>query len=132
MENKYIWIQQKLKKHPKINIKYDVVVEKVIGQENPASVTGIVLKNVKTDKTEELKIEGLFVAIGHKPNTEIFRNQLELDKNGYIITKPDSCSTNIKGVFAAGDVKDPEFRQAIIAAGSGAMAAIEATRWLGR
>jgi thioredoxin reductase (NADPH) len=125
-------LQEKLKKHPKINIKFDVVVEKVIGQENPNSVTGLILKNVKTDKTEEIKVDGLFVAIGHRPNTEIFRNQLDLDKNGYIITKPDSCATNVDGVFAAGDVKDPEFRQAIIAAGSGAMAAIEATRWLGR
>ena len=125
-------LQEKLKKHPKINIKFDVVVEKVIGKENPNSVTGLILKNVKTDKTEEIKVDGLFVAIGHRPNTEIFRNQLDLDKNGYIITKPDSCATNVDGVFAAGDVKDPEFRQAIIAAGSGAMAAIEATRWLGR
>ena len=125
-------LQEKLKKHPKINIKFNVVVEKVIGQENPYSVTGLILKNVKTDKTEEIKVDGLFVAIGHRPNTEIFRNQLDLDKNGYIITKPDSCATNVDGVFAAGDVKDPEFRQAIIAAGSGAMAAIEATRWLGR
>ncbi len=125
-------LQEKLKKHPKINIKFNVVVEKVIGQENPNSVTGLILKNVKTDKTEEIKVDGLFVAIGHRPNTEIFRNQLDLDKNGYIITKPDSCATNVDGVFAAGDVKDPEFRQAIIAAGSGAMAAIEATRWLGR
>lgn len=125
-------LQEKLKKHPKINIKFDVVVEKVIGLENPNSVTGLILKNVKTDKTEEIKVDGLFVAIGHRPNTEIFRNQLDLDKNGYIITKPDSCATNVDGVFAAGDVKDPEFRQAIIAAGSGAMAAIEVTRWLGR
>ena len=125
-------LQQKLKRHPKINIKFEVVIEKVIGKENPNSVTGIILKNVKTDKTEEIKIDGLFVAIGHRPNTEIFRNQLALDKNGYIITQPNSCATNIDGVFAAGDVKDPEFRQAIIAAGSGAMAAIETTRWLGK
>lgn len=123
-------LQSKIKNHPKINILYNYTVEEIIGNENPILIEGLKLKNVKTDKTEILKIDGIFVAIGHTPNTEAFKNQIDLDSHGYIKTKPDSCATNIEGVFAAGDVKDSKYRQAIIAAGSGAMAAIEATRWL--
>lgn len=125
-------LQNKLKNNPQINIKYDCVVEEILGNDTPLGVTGVRLKNVKTDKLEILKVDGIFVAIGHKPNTEIFARQLKLDDSGYIKTKPDSCATNIDGVFAAGDVKDPEYRQAVIAAGSGAMAAIEAGRFLSK
>lgn len=123
-------IQEKLKHHPKINIKYDVTVEKFIGEGK--NLKGIKIKNVKNDKEEIIKLDGVFIAIGHKPNTEFLRGEINLDTDGYIITQPDSCQTNIEGVFACGDVKDPKFRQAIIAAGSGAMAAMEASRWLGK
>ena len=122
--------QEKIKQHPKISVKYDVTVEKFIGEDK--NLKGIKIKNVKNDKEELIKIDGVFIAIGHKPNTEFLRGEINLDKDGYIITQPNSCKTNIEGVFACGDVKDPKFRQAVIAAGSGAMAAIEATRWLGQ
>ena len=111
-------------------MKYDVTVEKFIGEEQ--NLKAIKIKNVKNDKEEIIKIDGVFIAIGHKPNTEFLRGEINLDEDGYIITHPDSCKTNIEGVFACGDVKDPKFRQAVIAAGSGAMAAIEAARWLGQ
>lgn len=120
--------QEKIKQHPKINIKYNATIEKFIGEDK--NLKAIKIKNVQNDKEEIIKIDGVFIAIGHKPNTEFLRGEINLDDSGYIITKPDSCQTNIEGVFACGDVKDPKFRQAIIAAGSGAMAAIEASRWL--
>ncbi len=123
-------LQDKLSANPKINFKYNCVVEEILGQDEPISLTGLKLKNIKTDKNEILNIDGAFVAIGHIPNTAVFRHQLELDNKGYIKTLPDSCATSVKGIFAAGDVKDPLFRQAIIAAGSGAQAAIEAGRFL--
>lgn len=123
-------VQEKIKQNPKISVKYDVTVEKFIGEEK--NLKAIKIKNVKNDKEEIIKLDGVFIAIGHKPNTEFLRGEINLDDNGYIITQPDSCKTNIEGVFACGDVKDPKFRQAIIAAGSGAMAAIEANRWLGQ
>ena len=125
-------LQNKLKNNPQINIKYNSVVEEILGTDMPRNVEGIRLKDVKTDKTEVLKVDGVFVAIGHKPNTEIFARQLNLDDAGYIKTRPKSCATSIEGVFAAGDVQDPEYRQAVIAAGSGAMAAIEAGRFLSK
>lgn len=123
-------LQQRLSKHPQITIKYDTVVEEFIGNETPPQLTAIRTKNVKSDKTETLKIDGVFIAIGHRPNTDVFQNNLDIDQYGYIKTKPDSCATSVSGIFAAGDVQNPEFRQAIIAAGSGAKAALEATRWL--
>ena len=122
--------QEKIKQNLKISIKYDVTVEKFIGEKQ--NLKAIKIKNVKNDKEEIIKVDGVFVAIGHKPNTEFLRGEINLDNDGYIITQPNSCKTNIEGVFACGDVKDPKFRQAVIAAGSGAMAAIEASRWLGR
>ena len=125
-------LQNKLLHNPQIHIKYNCTIEEFIGPENPPKIEAIKLKNVRTDKTEIFKTDGVFLAIGHQPNTSIFQNQLELDKNGYINTKPGSTQTNIEGIFAAGDVKNPEFRQAIIAAGSGAMAAMEAGRWLSK
>ena len=125
-------LQEKLFNNPQISVKYDCTVEDFVGLDNPSRLEGIRLKNVKTDKTEILKVDGVFVAIGHKPNTDIFKNQLDLDENGYIKTIPGTTQTNIEGVFAAGDVQSPEFRQAVIAAGSGAMAALEAVRFLSR
>ena len=123
-------MQQRVFNNPKIAIEWNSVVEEIIGTETPKAVTGLRLKNIKDDSTKELKIDGIFIAIGHHPNTEIFQNHLELDNNGYIITRPGTCQTGIEGVFAAGDVKAPEFRQAVIAAGSGCIAALEAERWL--
>ncbi len=102
----------------------------VIGNKDPKNVTGLKIKNVKSNKVEELKIDGLFIAIGHDPATQLFKDQLKMDKEGYLITKPDSTQTNVPGVFAAGDVKDKVFRQAVTAAGMGCMAALEAEKHL--
>ena len=114
----------------KIEIIWDSVVEEVIGDKEPKNVTGLKIKNIKTNKIEELKIDGLFIAIGHDPATQLFKNKLDMDKEGYLITKPDSTQTNIPGVFAAGDVKDKIFRQAVTAAGMGCMSALEAEKYL--
>ncbi len=123
-------LQSKLMANKKIEIIWDNVVEEVIGDKDPKNVKGLKIKNVKTNKVEELKIDGLFVAIGHDPATQLFKNQLDMDKEGYLITKTDSTQTNIPGVFAAGDVKDKIFRQAVTAAGMGCMAALEAEKHL--
>ena len=123
-------LQERLFENPKINVEWDSVVEEVVGTENPLSVTGLKIKNVKTDQSKLLKVDGVFIAIGHHPNTELFRDSLKLDKDGYIITEPNSGKTNIEGVFAAGDVKDPYYRQAVIAAASGCIAALEAEKYL--
>ena len=123
-------LQAKLKTNKKIEIIWDSVVEDVLGEKNPKSVKGIKIKNVKTNKVSELKIDGLFIAIGHDPATSLFKGQLNMDKEGYIVTKPDSTVTNVPGVFAAGDVKDKIFRQAVTAAGMGCMAALEAEKHL--
>ena len=123
-------LQEKLKANKKIQIIWDSVVEEVLGTNEPKGVSGIKIKNVKTNKTSELKVDGLFIAIGHDPATSLFKDQLKMDKEGYLITKPDSTITNIPGVFAAGDVKDKIFRQAVTAAGMGCMAALEAEKHL--
>ena len=123
-------LQEKLKANKKIQIIWDSVVEEVMGTNKPKGVNGIKLKNVKTNKTSVLKVDGLFIAIGHDPATALFKDQLKMDKEGYLITKPDSTITNIPGVFAAGDVKDKIFRQAVTAAGMGCMAALEAEKHL--
>ncbi len=123
-------LQAKLKANKKIEIIWDSVVEDVLGEKNPKSVKAIKIKNIKTNKTSELKVDGLFVAIGHDPATSLFKGQLNMDKEGYIVTQPDSTVTNIPGVFAAGDVKDKIFRQAVTAAGMGCMAALEAEKHL--
>ncbi|HMW00327.1 MAG TPA: thioredoxin-disulfide reductase [Acidobacteriota bacterium] len=115
--------------NPKIEYKWDSVVDGVLGTRE-TGVSGLRLRNVKTDELEEFPCEGLFVAIGHQPNTALFTGQLDLDPQGYILTKPGSTYTSVEGVFAAGDVQDFTFRQAVTAAGSGCMAAIEAERWL--
>tara|TARA_B100000700_G_scaffold135801_1_gene151731 strand:+ start:2763 stop:3680 length:918 start_codon:yes stop_codon:yes gene_type:complete len=123
-------LQAKLKANKKIEIIWDSVVEDVLGDKNPKSVKGIKIKNMKTNKISELKVDGLFIAIGHDPATSLFKGQLNMDKEGYIVTKPDSTITNVPGVFAAGDVKDKIFRQAVTAAGMGCMAALEAEKHL--
>ena len=123
-------LQKKLMENKKIEIVWDSIVEDVLGDSEPKNVKGIKIKNLKTDKTEEVKLDGLFIAIGHDPATQLFKDQLEMDKEGYLITKPDSTETNIPGVYAAGDVKDKTFRQAVTAAGMGCMAALEAEKFL--
>ena len=123
-------LQAKLKANKKIEIIWDSVVEDVVGEKNPKSVKAIKIKNVKTNKVTELKVDGLFIAIGHDPATSLFKDQLNMDKEGYIVTKPDSTVTNVPGVFAAGDVKDKVFRQAVTAAGMGCMAALEVEKFL--
>ena len=111
--------------HRKLNWSTDV-----IGDKEPKNVKGIKVKNVKTNKIEEIKVDGLFVAIGHDPATSLFKDQIKLDNEWYLITKPDSTETNVPGVYAAGDVKDKTFRQAVTAAGMGCMAALEAEKHL--
>lgn len=101
-----------------------------MGDDNPPSVTGAKFRNVKTDEITEMTLDGVFVAIGHNPATEIFKGHLKLDDEGYVLTKPDSTATDIPGVFAAGDVKDKIFRQAVTAAGMGCMAALEAEKFV--
>ena len=123
-------LQKKLMENEKIEIIWDSVVEEVIGDDNPKNVKGLKIKNVKTNKVDDLKLDGLFIAIGHDPATQLFKDQLKMDKEGYLVTKPDSTETNIPGVFAAGDVKDKIFRQAVTAAGMGCMAALEAEKHL--
>jgi len=122
-------MQQRVFENRKITVFWNNVVDEIIGNDNPLEVTGIRIRNVKSDKRKYLDIAGVFVAIGHHPNTELFRRYLQLDSGGYIVTKAHSCATDIKGVFAAGDVCNP-YRQAIIAAGCGAKAALEAIHCL--
>ncbi len=122
--------EQRLFNHPKIEVVWDSVVYEILGTEDPPGVTGVRLRNVKTDAVQVLKTDGVFVAIGHSPATQLFAGQLAMDDGGYLITAPDSTATDIPGVFAAGDVKDKVFRQAVTAAGMGCMAALEAERFL--
>jgi thioredoxin reductase (NADPH) len=121
-------MQDRALANPKIEFKWNSAVSDVMGN---GSVQAIRLQDTVTGVESDLEIDGLFVAIGHDPNTELFRGQLDLDENGYIITAPDSTRASVEGVFAAGDVQDHVFRQAVTASGSGCMAAIEAERWLG-
>jgi len=122
-------MQERTAKNPKLNFIMDSVVTDV-RDVSAGKVTGLVLKNVKTGNFSEFKCDGLFVAIGHEPNTAIFNGQLEMDERGFLITRPDSTRTNIEGVFAAGDVADPIYRQAVTAVGRGCMASIDAERFL--
>jgi thioredoxin reductase (NADPH) len=123
-------LQEKLKANKKIEIIWDSAVEEVLGSSDPKGVNAIKIKNLKTNAITELKVDGLFIAIGHDPATSLFKDQLNMDKEGYLITKPDSTETNIPGVFAAGDVKDKIFRQAVTAAGMGCMSALEAEKYI--
>jgi thioredoxin reductase (NADPH) len=121
-------MQDRLFSNPKIEVIWDSAIEEVLG--DGTGVTGAKIRNVSTNKVTELKAHGIFVAIGHKPATELFKGQVDIDADGYIVTKPDSTATNIPGVFAAGDVKDKVFRQAVTAAGMGCMAALEADKYI--
>jgi len=123
-------MQERLFKNPKIEVVWDSVVDEVLGPKDPKTVTGVRLKNIKTGGVTERRVDGVFVAIGHAPATELFKGQLDMKPSGYLITKSDSTATSVPGVFAAGDVKDDTFRQAVTAAGMGCMAALEAERYL--
>jgi thioredoxin reductase (NADPH) len=120
-------MQHRVTNTPNIELKYNHEIDEVIGDQ---VVEGLRIFNNQTGEKEEIKITGLFIAIGHKPNTEIFKGQLEMDEDGYLITKGKSTKTNIPGVFASGDVQDKEYRQAVTAAGTGCMAALDAERYL--
>ncbi len=122
--------QNRIERHPKIRILWNSVIADVIGGGDPKAVSAVRVKDVSTGNFSNIPAEGLFVAIGHSPATEVFRGQLDMDNDGYIRTAPDSTRTSIPGVFAAGDVKDRIFRQAVTAAGMGCMAALEAERFL--
>jgi thioredoxin reductase (NADPH) len=123
-------LQDRLFRNPKIEIIWNSVVDEILGQEHPLAVTGLRLRNVRTGGVSELPIDGVFIAIGHDPATGLVKGQLEMDREGYVITAPDSTVTSRPGVFAAGDVQDKIFRQAVTAAGSGCMAALEAEKFL--
>jgi thioredoxin reductase (NADPH) len=123
-------MQARLLKHPKIEVVWNSAVDEVLGAGTPPAVTGLKLKNLVSGVTSQIDIDGLFVAIGHVPATEVFKGQVDMDGEGYILTKPDSTATNIPGVYAAGDVKDKVFRQAVTAAGMGCMAALEAEKFI--
>ena len=123
-------LQNRLFANPKINVEWNSIVDEFLGSDSPKSLTGLKLKNLKTGTTKELKVDGAFIAIGHHPNSELFKTWLKTNTEGYLITPPNSCKTQIEGVFAAGDVQDPYFRQAIVAASSGCIAALEAEKYL--
>ena len=123
-------LQDRVLNNKKIVVEWNSVVEEILGQDEPKKVTGIKIKNVETDSVKEIALDGVFVAVGHKPNTDIFKGNLVLDSKGYIVTHENSSITDVEGVFAAGDVKDPKYKQAVISAGSGAMAAMDAVEFL--
>ncbi len=122
-------MQDRAMKNPKIEFVWDSVVEDIHGTKE-SGVEAVTLRNVKTGETTRVEVDGVFMAIGHEPNTKLFRGKLEMDERGYILTRPRSTETNVPGVFAAGDVQDPVYRQAITAAGTGCMAAMDAERFL--
>ena len=124
-------LQERLLRHEKIEVLWDHVLEEVLGDDQPPGVTGARVRNVKTDALSDLAVDGVFVAIGHVPQTELFKGKLAMDDEGYLLTTPDSTATEIPGVFAAGDVQDKIYRQAVTAAGTGCMAALEVERYLG-
>jgi len=122
-------MQDRAFKNEKVEFIWNSVIEEILGEKG-AGVTGVKIKNIETNKITEMKIDGVFIAIGHIPNTKIFGGQIETDENGYIVTKEGTSETNVPGVFAAGDVQDTRYKQAITAAGSGCMAAIDAEKFL--
>ena len=123
-------LQDRLFKHPKIEVIWDSVLEDVTGAENPLKVSGVKLKNIKTGAITERKVDGVFIAIGHQPASELFTGQVQMKPSGYIVTTGNSTATSVPGVFAAGDVTDDIYRQAVTAAGQGCMAALEAEKFL--
>lgn len=122
--------QERLFSNPKIRVVWDSAIDEIMGTESPKSVTEVRLLNVKTNETQTVDVDGVFIAIGHTPMSDIFKGQIELDSEGYILVKKGATGTNINGVFAAGDVQDKVFRQAVTAAGQGCMAALEVERFL--
>ena len=122
--------QDRLFAHPRVEVRWNAVVDEILGEGQPPGVTGIRLADVKSGEKSVLPVEGVFVAIGHTPNTDLFKGKVGIDGEGYILTNPGSATTNIPGVFAAGDVQDKIYRQAVTAAGTGCMAALEAERFL--
>ncbi|MBQ4875027.1 MAG: thioredoxin-disulfide reductase [Rickettsiaceae bacterium H1] len=123
-------LQDRLFKNNKVEVLWNHVLHEILGDDEPKKVTRVLLKSIIDNKVREINISGIFIAIGHKPNTGIFHKLIEMDNGGYIITKPDSTATNIPGVYAAGDVQDKIYRQAVTAAGTGCMAALEAQKFL--
>jgi thioredoxin reductase (NADPH) len=123
-------LQRRLFEHPKIRVMWNSIVEEIVGGGTPPVVTGVRVSDRETGAETLLPVDGVFVAIGHTPNTAIFRGQVDLDGEGYILTQPGTTRTNVPGIFAAGDVQDKIFRQAVTAAGTGCMAALEAEKWL--
>jgi thioredoxin reductase (NADPH) len=123
-------LQTRLFNNPKIKVVWDSAVDEILGGGDPPGVNGVRLRHVKSGALSELPVDGVFVAIGHTPATELFRGKLDMDAEGYIKTAPDSTATNVPGVFAAGDVKDKIFRQAVTAAGMGCMGALEAEKFI--
>jgi thioredoxin reductase (NADPH) len=124
-------LQDRLFANPKISVIWDHAVDEVLGGGAPAVVTGARLRNVKTGAAQEISVDGVFIAIGHSPTTAVFAGQVQTDAEGYIVTKPGTTETSLPGVFAAGDVQDKIFRQAVTAAGTGCMAALEVEKFLG-
>ncbi len=122
--------QDRLFANPKVSVRWDSAIDEILGGGTPPGVTGLRLKNLKSGELSELSVDGVFIAIGHSPNTELFKGQVVIDSEGYVVTTPGATSTNIPGVFAAGDVQDKTYRQAVTAAGTGCMAALEAERFL--
>ena len=123
-------LQQRLEANAKIRVIWDTVLEEVTGTDKPLTVNGLKLRNVKSQAASTLAVDGVFIAIGHTPTTEIFRGQVECDAEGYVLTRPGTTRTSVPGVFAAGDVQDKIWRQAVTAAGTGCMAALEVEKWL--
>jgi thioredoxin reductase (NADPH) len=123
-------LQERLFANDRITVAWDHVLDEVLGQDQPPAVTGIRIRHVTSGAVREHPVEGVFIAIGHDPATQLVRGQLEMDAEGYVVTAPDSTVTSVPGVFAAGDVQDKIYRQAVTAAGSGCMAALEAARFL--
>ena len=123
-------MQQRLFAHPKVEVVWDHVVDEVLGSEDPKGVTGVRIRHVRTGEAQVLPVQGLFVAIGHDPATAVFRGHLDMDADGYVLTQPGTTRTSVPGVFAAGDVQDRIYRQAVTAAGSGCMAALDAEKFL--
>lgn len=121
---------ERLKKNPKIEIIWDHVLEEIIGEDDPFGVTAARIRHVRTNEIQDVSVHGVFIAIGHSPNTVLFKDKLDMDEEGYLITAPDSTATNVPGIFACGDVQDKIYRQAVTAAGTGCMAALEAEKYI--
>ena len=123
-------LQQRLFNNKKIKVVWNGVLEEILGDKDGSKVGGALIRNVVNNKTNTIEIDGIFIAIGHKPNTTLLQGKLSLDQEGYIVTKPGTTDTEIPGLFAAGDVQDKKYRQAVTAAGTGCMAAIDACKFI--